>query len=474
MKENCSIDLNGLEPNGSILSQKITLNERLVIHKPLDWIRDAVINDNTFANPKFADAQKYGRSTRNVSQNILTYYLQGNDIVVDRGYCREFFGLLKSSDIACDIEDKRCCPSVTYPTMKDISLRPYQRRAVEEALRYNQGCIIAPTGSGKTVLGLELVRCMGTRSLIIVHKKELADQWQKEVKKLFGLSSGLIGSGKWGVSDITIGMVQTLSQNKEKCHQMASVFGMILCDECHHCPCETFAKVIGWFPSKYKFGLSATPERRDHMDFLIYRNIGPVVARVTKKEVEALGSIVPATIKVIKTNYDPGEVTGWQDYVSSLDNAGRNLVILDLIAKGGSVLVLTDRVSHAISLSRMLNLKQIGHTLAHGELPTTERATLMHRIKDSRITIGTVSLLGEGLDVSHWSTLILGSPISSEARLLQAIGRILRPGAEKEEGIVYDLHDDCGFSGNSLKSRMKIYEKHGIKVKSYETTEIEK
>ena len=105
----------------------------------------------------------------------------------------------------------------------------------------------------------------------------------------------------------------------------------------------------------------------------------------------------------------------------------------------------------------------MAHVLAHGKLPPEERESLMQRIKRSSITIGTTGLLGEGLDVAHWDTLILAAPVSSEAKLLQAIGRIVRPAQDKEIGIVYDLKDDCGFAGHSLKARLEIYKKHCIK-----------
>ena len=88
----------------------------------------------------------------------------------------------------------------------------------------------------------------------------------------------------------------------------------------------------------------------------------------------------------------------------------------------------------------------------------------MQELKTAHITLGTTGLLGEGLDVSSWSVLIMASPISSEIKLLQNIGSIVRPASGKEKAIVYDLRDDCGFSGSSFNKRKAIYEKHKIRI----------
>ena len=88
----------------------------------------------------------------------------------------------------------------------------------------------------------------------------------------------------------------------------------------------------------------------------------------------------------------------------------------------------------------------------------------MEKIKKAQITIATASLIGEGIDIDSWSILIMASPISSEIKLLQCIGRIVRPKDGKEVAVVFDLKDNCGFSGASFKKRFEIYKKHKIWV----------
>ena len=404
--------------DGNKQSLKVIINESLVIVDPLDLIQNEVIEANTFRNPKFDEAAKYGRSTWNIPASVKTFRIQENNLVVERGYCHDFFDLLTQNHIEYELEDERACPLASYPLLKGISLRPYQKRAIDDASKHSQGILIAPTGSGKSIMGLELIRRKQTTALIIVHKKELAAQWQKEIKRLFGFEPGLIGDGKFKIGKrITIAMAQTLARREDECKELAGIWGLVLIDEAHHCPAEQFSTIINWLPCKYRYGLSATIARRDGLDCLIFRAIGPIIAKVSKEEVEHVGSVIPVQVTIVQTHFKPGLVNGWHEYLDSINNAERNMLIIGLIPKGKSTLILVDRIAHAEDLSSMLCNLKTDHVLAHGALQAEERATLMKLIKQASLTVGTTGLLGEGLDVAHWDTLILAHPISSEVKL---------------------------------------------------------
>ena len=125
-------------------------------------------------------------------------------------------------------------------------------------------------------------------------------------------------------------------------------------------------------------------------------------------------------------------------------------------------MILVDRIVHANNLAKILTENNIGFELAHGK--ARDKKTMLKRIRNAKITIGTTSLIGEGIDVSSWGSIVMGSPISSEIKLMQAIGRVSRPSKGKDSGIVFDLKDDCGFAGGSFKKRMSMYDKADIKV----------
>lgn len=288
------------------------------------------------------------------------------------------------------------------------------------------------------------------------------------IEKLLGIKASRIGDGNWDDSaPITIGMIQTISKSLERVNGLS--VGLVICDEVHHAPCNTFYEVLNRLPAKCRFGLSATPKRRDGLEMLIYRAIGHVLAEIPRGQVEACKSTVPAIVKVINTGFDPDGVDSWNDYLEAITHSERrNRGIISLIDPCKPTLVITDRVEHAEKLWGLC-IKEFGEdrcVLAHGKLPSSQRVDLMQRIKSAPITIGTTGLLGEGIDVSHWEVLIMASPISSEIKLMQAVGRCVRTAEGKDTATIYDLKDDCGFAGASLKKRLEIYRKNKIWVES--------
>lgn len=394
-------------------------------------------------------------------------YSQDNErLSLPRGYIDRLLEMCKKSAIEFEVEDGCIeCPASFHP-LKGIALRSYQQRAVGAALRHEQGVIVSPTGSGKSLIGLEIIRKRQQKALILVHRKELAQQWIAVIKERLDINSGFIGDGKWHIgNEITVAMVQTLGM-KQEALELSLVFGLVLVDEMHHLPCESFYEVLGLFFARYRYGLSATPQRRDGLEDLIYRAIGPAIAVIDRTEVEELGATVPAIIEVVETDFKPQYCESWSDFLTAVATSEkRNQLIVDGLQNlSGPTLVLVDRIQHAEDLARLLTEKKLPFTLAHGKLKSAERKAAMLAMQTSKITVGTTSMLGEGLDFPAWSALILASPISSEIKLLQAIGRVTRAAPGKQQAIIYDLKDDCGFAGASFKKRFEIYKKHKIQV----------
>ncbi len=444
---------------------KLNSNIVLEIETVTAEIIDKCIEENTFSNPVFIANEQNRRSNRDIEETITTYRHKEGYLILPRGYMRDLLGAFQVADITPSIIDERASAQCSYPDrLKGIELRNYQERAVDAAGMFDQGVIVSPTGSGKSFIGLEIIRQKGQKALIIVHRAELARQWATVIEERLGITAGFIAGDEWNLGDeITIAMVQTLASREDETKGLSNSFGTIIADEGHHIPSSTFFSVIGLLNAKYRYGLSATPNRRDGLEQVIYRAVGPAIATIEKQEVENVGATVPATVIPIETGHNPGLVNSWHEYLESIShNLGRNKIILDLATKAdGAALVLVDRVTHAEQLSAMLEKVGISHVLAHGGV---DRDGLMDKIKSSRLTIGTTGILGEGVDVSIWGTLIMGAPISSEIKLMQAVGRVVRPFPGKEQAIVYDLRDDCGFSGSSFKKRFEIYKKNNIWV----------
>lgn len=444
---------------------KILLNANVSIDIPSEEILSRIIRENTFDNPLFISNQKAGRRNWQTPKSIETFKLSGETLILPRGYLKQLIDICQEHEINFAIDDQRCATnSVIFPEM-GVTFRPYQERAIEAALKKDQGIIVAPTGSGKTMIALEIIRQRQQKTLIIVHSKDLASQWKENIKERFGIETGFLGDGEWTEGEsITIGMIQTLAKREELVKKLD--VGIVFADEGHHCPSKSYFEVIGWLGAKYRYALSATPNRRDGLEKVIYRAVGNPIIEISKKEVEELRATVPAIVKSIRTGFNPGLIESWHEYLTALSiDQNRNLLIIDIASNAsGSVLILCDRVSHAQQISEMMDRRNIKNTLVHGQLSGTERETAMGSLNSSRISIGTSGLLGEGLDVSSWTVLIMASPISSEIKLIQSIGRVVRSFHGKESATVFDLKDECALSGSSFNHRLKIYEKHNIRI----------
>ena len=173
-----------------------------------------------------------------------------------------------------------------------------------------------------------------------------------------GIKAGFIGEGSFEIGDkITIGMIQTLSTKEDETKKLREAFGLVIAEECHHIPCESFFNVIGMISPKFLYGLSATVERSDGLEQMIYRIIGQAIATISKAEVEYVGATVPISVISIKTRFNPGFVSSWSEYLNELTySAERNLIIVELARKEADpVLILCDRIAHLNQLSEMLS-----------------------------------------------------------------------------------------------------------------------
>ncbi len=422
------------------------------------------MEENTFTNPDYAEALKTGRSTHMIPRTIATYRQIPGSIAFPRGYGHRLHALAASMGTPIAWADNRVLMPAAYPSrLIGLELRHYQNRAIDAALETTQGVIVAPTASGKTATGLDLIRRRSQRAVVLVHAQPLARQWREVIQKRLGIEAGLIGDGCWTEGrEITLAIMQTLHARPEAACQFAEKIGLVMVDECHHASAETFAQVIGMFPGKYRYGFTATPKRGDGLEPVIHRLLGDVIATIHPDEVQEVGGIVQAKVAVMDTGcrfpqVDPQKKTAWSELLTALvADRSRNLSIARMavsLAKSRQTLVLTDRVEHAEVLAAMIP----GSLLVHGKLPPKEREKRMAGLATARVVVGTKGLLGEGLDCSVWSALILASPISGATPLLQAVGRVIRPAPGKQDGLVVDVVDAHPFALGAWKKRVTIY-----------------
>ena len=283
---------------------------------------------------------------------------------------------------------------------------------------------------------------------------------------------------------VTVAMLQTSYKGLPP--DMITMFGNIVQDECHHAPSATFSAVINQFPAKYRYGLTATPKRRDGKSFYIKSIFGEVLVELGYKDVgERI--ILPRVVVVptilaedYSTCYRANRQTGGVvlDYTKAFNLMAkdymRNMQILQIISEcledaSAYVLVLTKRRDNAKTLYEFLQSQGVAVELLLGgggekEKRRKDEALAKTRAGLNRVIIGT-SVADEGLDVVNLNRVILASPTSWYGSLQQRIGRGIRNHDGKDTPIVFDLVDiDIPECLDSWRARKRFYSKHEFEM----------
>jgi len=432
---------------------KITITSNLRLENIPPAIMEILTEQLEFINPKWAENERMGRWNRGTPRMLRFYDRVGRaGLWIPRGYIRHVIQLCRRNGIRYEIDDRRRSFDSTDYAFKG-RLRPFQQTAVERMLSKDFGTLSSATGSGKTIMALYMVARRNQPALIVVHTKDLAEQWIERIETFLGIPAeevGRIGAGKKSVgTKITVALVQSLYKIAE---EIARHIGFLVVDECHRCPSRTFTEAVSSFDCKYMLGLSATPYRRDKLSKLIFWHLGDVHHEVDKGYLVKTGDVLPAKVIVRETNFKPyfDPVNEYSKMLSELAaDIERNVLIAADVAREtenttGICLVLSDRKAHCENLQALLKFRfKIESELLTGDLNLDERQEVITRLnqKQTSVLIATGQLIGEGFDCPNLSTLFLATPIRFSGRVLQYLGRVLRPAPGKKSARVFDYVD---------------------------------
>ena len=311
------------------------------------------------------------------------------------------------------------------------------------------GILVAPPGSGKTIMGLAIVAHKKQSALIIVHRKQLFDQWVERIQSFLGIAEPFIGKiapGQQKIgTHITVAMMQSLA-TIDAANEIFKSFGLIIIDECHHVPAKTFRQVIQHFTSYYLYGLTATPIRKNNDEKLIFIHIGDVIQEVklpstNNSPSKKVSVIIRETDLLVPFDYKTDKTETL--YQILIHDSERNRLIIDDIKTevntGKKVLVLTERKAHVEVLYQYLKNKYEVITIS-GDDPEAARKLKLKQIKEGQfhILISTGQFLGEGADLDNLECLILAYPFAFEGKLVQYMGRVQRT---EITPIIYDYRD---------------------------------
>jgi superfamily II DNA or RNA helicase len=458
---------------------RITIDRSLKLNHTPAGLLDMLVERFQMVNPKWLENQRMGRWNRGTKKTLRFYRRFGkNGIVLPRGYARQLLLLLKRENLSYSMNDQRRLMQAVDFSFNG-SLKSFQSAAVAKMVKKDFGTLNAPTGSGKTVMGLYLIAQRRQPTVVVVHTKDLAFQWIQRIEQFLSIPSdqvGLIGAGKKRIGDrITVALVQSLYRMSD---QIVPHTGHIVVDECHRAPSRTFTEAVTAFDCHYMLGLSATPWRRDKLSQLIFWHLGDVHHEVDKAKLEEKGHILKADVVFRFTRFEPyfDPVNDYSRMLSELTaDDDRNRLIASDVEKEvrtgkGVCLVLSDRKKHCETLQGILKYKfNVVSELLTGDLNNEGRKTVLERLNQGqvKVLIATGQLIGEGFDCRDLSTLFMATPIRFSGRVMQYLGRILRPARGKARARVYDYVDErVAPLAAAAKARQRVYGGEGEIIKN--------
>jgi superfamily II DNA or RNA helicase len=333
-----------------------------------------------------------------------------------------------------------------------------------------QGVIVAPPGSGKTMMGMELIARHQKPALILVHRKQLLDQWVDRIQTYLNIPKAHIGrfsSTKKAVGkEITVGLLQSFARSKNLA-EYRNKFGTIVIDECHHIPAKTFREVIANLNPEFIYGLTATPKRKHNDEQLIYVYIGDIIADMSdyinddsRRKSSQFETVIRETDLAIPFNWktDQFELIAKTISYDTTRNALVTNDILEQVKLGRKTLVLSERKEHLRILELYLK-GQCEVLVFSGDDSTASRTSKLKQIEDGhyQVLLATGQIFGEGMSIKNIESLILAFPFAFEGKLTQYVGRLMHSSSPK---VLIDYHDKhIAFLDRQFKRRERVYKK---------------
>jgi superfamily II DNA or RNA helicase len=383
----------------------------------------------------------------------------------------------------------------------NFSLRPYQQEALDAWLaNKSKGVIVLPTGSGKTFVALAAITEKQINTLIVVPTINLLDQWQERLSDYLAIEEDLIGIFGGGEQELRPITITTYDSGALYYRQFREEFGLLICDEVHHLPTETYRRIAEQLIAPFRLGLTATLKRPDMKHADVEQSlIGPVVYHITPEKIQSTGYVANFNIAKIYVELTEEERLAYekmrgiyrnylarnnirlrsgQDFQQKLlrrmawDHNARKAVkahhtarVIALTAKKkiqaldnlltkhskDSVLIFSEYNEVVELVSNTFLIPAITH-----KTTAKERKIILKYFESGKITkLATGRVLDEGFDVKRPSVAIIMSGSSVERQYIQRLGRILRP-AKGKKAILYEVITQDTLEVQSSKRRSQF------------------
>lgn len=445
-------------------------------------LRNRLLRLAAFQNPEFYKAQSMRLSTYDKPRVIACAEDHAHHIGLPRGCLDELRDTLQELGIRPTVRDERHSGRPLEVTFQG-ELRRDQQVAADAVLAHDTGVLAATTAFGKTVVGAWLIAKRGVSTLVLVHRRQLLDQWVERLSTFLGVpakSIGRIGGGRnTPTGRLDVAVIQSLAKKGVVDDRVAS-YGHLIVDECHHLSAHSFEQVARQAKARFVLGLSATVARKDGHHPIIFMQCGPVRHRVNAR-VQAASRPFEHFALVQPTSFQPARgpaadkrvefQTLYQELVED-DARNRRICadVLESVNAGRSPLVLTERNDHLDRLEREL-VQSVGHLVVlRAGMGKKQRQAISQRLEaiprdEARVILATGKYVGEGFDDPRLDTLFLTLPVSWRGTIAQYAGRLHRLYDSKREVRIYDYADlNVPMLARMFDRRCRGYEAVGYTV----------
>lgn len=420
-------------------------------------IIDNIIKDMT------VDGATYYEKKLNINKKFKIYNENEKYIIVPKFYGITKFGIPKKNK-----EKKGKKNDIQFIG----KLKEQQKPVIDITLKHmkekNGGVLCLGCGFGKTVLALYIATILKVKTLVIVHKTFLLNQWVERIKEFTNASIGIIQQNKIDTDkDIVIGMLQSISKKKYD-KKIFKDFGLVIFDEAHHAPSQYFSKALPIITCYKTLALTATPKRIDGLEKILYWYFGNIIYSGEK--------IKNTNVNVNILNYEldnknykeyrlstTGEINRSKTITKITEIKERNDFIINIIInininKKRKLLILSDRIIHLKVIAYSLELLKLDYGFYIGGMKQEK----LDVSATKEIILATYSMASEALDIPSLNALFMITPRSN---VEQSIGRILRKTEYNIEPIIIDIVDCLpSFKRQSL-IRKRLYHKMKFNIK---------
>src|ERR1700674_4036013 len=439
---------------------ELILSDEIYIAKDIlsPGLRNRLLRLAAFQNPEFHKAQAMRLPTYDKPRIIACAEDHPQHIGLPRGCLDDVQEFLSDLKIAHAIRDERCSGRPLTVEFRG-ELRQEQLIAARAILAHDAGVLSATTAFGKTVIAAWLIAQRRVNTLVLVHRRQLLEQWVERLRTFLDLpakSIGRIGGGRnkpTGLLDVAV--LQSLVRNGVVNDRIGD-YGQLIVDECHHLSAHSFEQVVRRAKARFVAGLSATVTRKDGHHPIVFMQCGPIRHRVDARA-QAAGRPFDHIVLVRPTAFHPASGPSADKriefqalYQFLVDDETRNRAISDEIVQavrdGRSPLVLTERNEHLDQFESVLSANIRHVVVLRGGTGKKQRQAEAVRLaaippEEGRVILATGKYIGERFDDPRLDTLFLTLPVSWRGTIAQYVGRLHRLYDGKRDVRVYDYAD---------------------------------